>query len=101
LSFSWKEDDGSGKSDDGGATPPVYYYAMRPLVEAADAVPSGKSLPIGVTLFFDPANKFPPPCYPNGILYGATVTSDWKTTERICNNVSRFVADYAAWSFCP
>ena len=101
LSFSWKEDDGSGKSDDGGATPPVYYYAMRPLVEAADAVPSGKSLPTGVTLFYDPANKFPPPCYPNGILYGASVTSDWKTTERICNNVSRFVADYAAWNYCP
>ena len=82
---------------------------MRPLVEAAESVPSGKSLPTGVTLFFDPANKFSPPCYTynagigggQGIPYGANVASDWGTTDRICNNVSRFVADYAAWNYCP
>ena len=109
FSFSWKEDDGSGHTPDGVGTPPVYYYAMRPLVEAAESVPSGKSLPTGVTLFFDPANKFSPPCYTynadigggQGILYGANVTSDWGTTDRICNNVSRFVSDYASWNYCP
>jgi hypothetical protein len=109
LSFSWKEDDGSGHADDPGGSPPVYYYAHRPFVEAADAVPSGKSLPTGVTLFYDPANKFNPTCYTynvaigggQGIPYGHNVTSDWGTTDRICNNVSRFVADYAAWNYCP
>ena len=119
--WSWLEDDGSGLADcDYGSCPNTTYsgscsslqkayYALRPLVEAADAVPSGKSLPTGVTLFYDPANKFNPPCYTynaaigggQGIPYGSNVTSDWGTTDRICNNVSRFVADYAAWNYCP
>ena len=99
--FSWLEDDGSGKADNIGGSPSVAYYALRPMVEALSAVPSGCSLPTGITLFFDPANKFPPPNYPNGIPLGANVTSDWGTTARICVNVTRFVSDYAAWNTCP
>jgi len=94
---SWREDDGSGKAD----ALPTAYYALRPMVEALSAIPAGCSLPTGVTLFYDPANKFPPPLYPNGIPLGASVTSDWGITARICANVTRFVADYAAWNTCP
>ena len=105
--WSWREDDGSGMADvmysSGTCVGELQtaYYAMRPMVEALSSIPSGCSLPTGVTLYYDPANKFPPPNYPNGIPLGANVTSDWGTTNRICNNVSRFVADYAAWANCP
>ena len=102
--FSWLEDDGSGKADNIGGSPSVAYYALRPMVEALSAVPSGCSLPVDVALFFDPANKFPPPNYPNGIPLGHGVTSDWATAQRMCDNIGaagRFHADYAKFVTCP
>jgi hypothetical protein len=95
-----REDDGSGKVD----ALPLAYYALRPMVEALSTVPAGCSLPTGLTLFYDPANKFPPPKYPNGIPLGKTVTSDWATAKRMCDNITaagRFSADYAKFATCP
>ena len=106
--WSWKEDDGSGLADvnEGNILSPCYgelriaYYAHRPIVEATKEVPAGKSLPTGLSLFYDPANKFPPPNYPNGIPYGASVTSDWGTTERMCA-AARFTSSYTQFDYCP
>jgi hypothetical protein len=101
LSFSWKEDDGSGHNDDPTASPPVYYFSLRPIVEALASVPSGKSLPTGVTLFFDPSNKFAPPNYPNGIPFTKNVMSDWATAARMCG-ATRWTDIYATFNdTCP
>ena len=116
--LSWKEDDGTGYCDTdtfgvclgagvAQSTPPhsTGYYAMCPLVEANSAPPAGRELPVEaggnhIRLYFDLVTPFTPPNYPWGIPLGHDVTSDWATTDRICANVTRFVADYAAWNTC-
>ena len=114
--WTWAEDDGSGKLDCVYGSCPgitysgscagklqVAYYAMLPMVEALSTVPAGCSLPSGVTLFYDPANKFSPPQYPNGIPLGSAVTSDWGVADRCCSNIAgsgRFSATYATFISC-
>jgi hypothetical protein len=103
--FSWDEDDGSGKPNVTGP-PVIKYFAHHPLVEAASTLPSGMSLPTGIKLTYDPSNVISPPFYPNGIPIGddagnyGSFEKDWGFIQRACANTTRFVSDYAYIS-CP
>ena len=105
-SFAWTEDDGSG-AEDVLIDPMIYYFPHRPLVEALSVIPAGKSLPSGVTLFYDPAhNVIAPPYYPNGLPCNidtgdfTSIETDWGFTLRACAAVS-FSATYLAFTTCP
>jgi hypothetical protein len=101
LSFQWLEDDGSGTADDIGAS--QYYYAHRPLVEAAASLPSGKTLPDGVNLTYDGTSDIAPPFYPNGIPQAsgyADVETDWGFTLKALA-ATRFSEAYLTFVYVP
>ena len=89
--ITWAMDDGSGTGN----------YAHCPLVEALSAVPSGASLPTGLTLPYDPANVISPPFYSNGIpTSGGSYKSfetDWGFAIRACGSMA---FDYPSWVDC-
>lgn len=110
--IQWIEDDGSHNSNDSGATPPILYFRHKPWVEAASVVPTGKSLPAGVNLFYAPGSYIAPPFYPAGIPIGGTlgesgdadgryaeVETAWGFTTRACNS-TRWSAYYASFVTC-
>lgn len=108
-SFSWVEDDGEGTPNDSGATPPVYYFPLAPMVEAAMGVPSTYSLPTGLYLPLDPAhNAVAPPYWATPPYFGiptnagdyGSVTTEWGTVGRVCANIAgsgRFSSVYATY----
>jgi hypothetical protein len=95
--FDWTEDDGTSETD----TDTVKYYPHHPLVEAASIVPSGESLPDGITLTYDPSNIIAAPFWPNGFSvvnddgsFGSYAT-DWGFALNVCANLGgRFAGDY-------
>lgn len=99
--FQWTEDDGTSQEDSDGP-PAIKYYPHHPLVEAASVIPSGMSLPSGITLTYDPANAITPPFYANGIpvtmpdgSYGS-YTTDWVFALNVCSNTGgRFYGNYS------
>jgi hypothetical protein len=109
--ITWTEDDGSGQVDTtvsiGGGTQYQDFYAHHKFVEASSVVPSGMSLPAGITLAYDPAyNQIAPPFYPNGIPIGDVdgnfggVASDWGFAIRACD-ATRFAGVYSSFTDCP
>ena len=107
--WAWKEDDGSGQYDPEDGT--IKYFPHRPWVEALKVIPSGCSLPSGLSLFYASANHIAPPFYndANGYIgipcdvsdgsYRAFET-DWGFTNRACGAV-RFSSNYLQFTTCP
>ena len=111
ATFTWTEDNGSGMAvDTVGGTPSIAYFAHHPLVEALMTVPSGDSLPSGITLYYDSSNQIAPQFYPNGIPIGDTsgnygsFETDWGFAAVACANIAggtgRFRAIYATFVSC-
>lgn len=109
LIFNWVEDNGNGNANDDTSYPKLHFFAHHPWVEAASIVPTGMSLPGGITLFFDPSDQIKPPAYvysTGGIPIGdengnyGSVEQPWGFKSRACA-ATRFAADYAKFVTCP
>lgn len=115
-SMTWTIDSGCGQEDrsdelPGGTTHHTRYYPHCRWVEAKSTIPSGKSLPASVELFYSPGSIIAPPYYPLGIPIG-DVDGNYRSIERpfgfvlrVCENTctdpNRFKDFYREFTKCP
>jgi hypothetical protein len=116
----WTEDNGSGQADyfeKVGQISTIYtkHFPHRRWVEAASNIPTGKSLPAGVELFYAPGSVIWPPYYNLGVGGGgiplanphaegdgfyADVERPWGFMLRACAEGNRFGRYYREFTRC-